>query len=60
MIVGQVGMGCFHHGRKYRQSRIYRYFDFKDVSEIYRRIFWKKKSVGLKLLKIHGNARKTS
>ena len=31
-----------------------------SILRIYRRIFWKKISVDLKLLKTHGNARKTS
>ena len=30
------------------------------ILQIYRRIFWKKISVSLKLLKIHENVRKTS
>ena len=41
--------------------RFYGYIGYiSDISEIYRRIFWKKISVDLKLLKTHGNARKTS
>ena len=31
-----------------------------SILRIYRQIFWKKISVGLKLLKTHGNVRKTS
>ena len=49
----------YDQGWKYQQSRIYQYFDFMNISEIYWRIFWKKILVDLKLLKTHGNARKT-
>ena len=31
-----------------------------SILQIYRRIFWKKISIGLKLLKTHENVRKTS